>query len=98
LSQKFGPLGWGPGPDKEGLKNLKTALWHHPQKTQNPFFIESTRLAAYLKGLNSSLAQLLGELWLSELGQKWRLKGLSMKAKKPARCGKNSAMIIDNYK
>jgi len=31
--------------------------------------IESTRLSASLDGLNSSLAQLPGELWLAELGQ-----------------------------
>jgi len=31
--------------------------------------IESTRLDTSLEGLNSSLAQSPGELWLAELGQ-----------------------------
>ena len=49
----------------EMAKNLPH-LWRHPQKTQNQrnyFQLRTGRLTEPFGGLNSSLAQLTGELW-----------------------------------
>jgi len=71
LRQKVGPLGRGPGQDKQGLKKLKLpSLWRHQQKNLKPtkfFLIESTRLATSIEGVNSSLAQSPGELWPAKI-------------------------------
>jgi len=61
-------MGWGPGPAKGGqnFENMPS-LWRHLQKTltenEKRFFSISTRRRAEsVEGLNSSLAQLPGEL------------------------------------
>jgi len=61
-------MGWGPGPAKGGqnFENMPS-LWRHLQKTltenEKRFFLISTRRRAEsVEGLNSSLAQLPGEL------------------------------------
>jgi len=66
LSQKSGSKGWSPGPAKEGqnLQNMPS-LWRHFQKTKtkNVFFRFSLQdFAESVDGLDSSLAQLPGEL------------------------------------
>jgi len=65
LSHNNGPMGWGPGPGKGSQKHPH--LWRSSRKppTENKnifFWISTTRLAESVEGLNSSLAQSLGEL------------------------------------
>ena len=68
LSQNFGLLDWRPGPVKFGPKfNNTPILGAPPRRTPNPnltnfSLTEFKRLAASVKGLNSSLAIAAGEL------------------------------------
>jgi len=69
LSPKNGPLGWRPGPDKDGQNIAKTPLLvtFPPEKlkpeSKNVFFsILTTRLPESVDGVNSSLTQSPGEL------------------------------------
>jgi len=85
LSPKNGPLGRRPGPGKDGQNNAKTSLLvtFPPEKlkTKTKFFfsILTTRLVAFVKGLNSSLALAAGELWPKECRPRsrpfWDVKG-----------------------
>jgi len=69
LSQKIGSLVWCPGPDDLGQN-----AWTYPhydvthKKTKTLTF--PIRLPASLEGLNSSLTQSVGELWLCKVHQK----------------------------
>jgi len=77
LSQKFPFSGWCPGPGNLGQNGLKLAsIMTSPTKNSNlkrpNFFIGTTRYAASLEGLNSSLTQAAGELcWCKILQKKW---------------------------
>ena len=84
LSQKNGPMGWGPGPAKGGqnFQNMPS-LWRRLQKSPHRkritfFSILTTRLAESVDGLDSSLAHSPGELQdckaLQDLGlsQDWK--------------------------
>jgi len=68
LSQNNDSMVWGPGPDKDGPKNAKTPplmaflLENAKSKTKTFFSISTRRLADFVEGLNSSLAQSPGEL------------------------------------
>jgi len=74
LSQKYGSLGWHTGPDKFA-KNSKTCphcdvTFRKPKiEKEKKFLTCSLRLAKSIEGLNSSLAQSAGDLWLSKLLQ-----------------------------
>jgi len=64
-------MGWGPGPGKGGRKKSKTPPRvavppaNPKPKTKNVVFsISSRRLAESVDGLDSSLAQSAGELWI----------------------------------
>jgi len=64
-------MGWGPGPGKGGQKKPNHPhLWRSPQRTQKRkrktffFSISSRRRAESVDGLDSSLAQSAGDLWI----------------------------------
>jgi len=63
-----GPFDGRPGPGKVGNKNAKTTPLVTPHqenpkpKTENFFWLETTRLAKFVEGLNTSLAAAAGEL------------------------------------
>ena len=64
----MGPIDGGPGPGKVGHKNANTAPLVTPSqenrkpKTENFFWLGTTRLAESGEGLNTSLAAAGGEL------------------------------------
>ena len=56
----------------------KVPSWWRQRKIQNLltfFLIQSTKLAASSEGLNSSITQPPGEVWLAEIGQSSGLRG-----------------------
>jgi len=71
LSQKYGSLGWRPGPDF--AKNPKTCphcgiTFRKPKiEKEKKFLTSSLRLAESVEGLNSSLAQSAGDLWFCKV-------------------------------
>jgi len=72
LSQKYGSLGWRPRPDNIA-KNSKTCphcdvTFRKPKiEKEKKILTCSLRLAESVEGLNSSLAQSPGDLWLGKL-------------------------------
>jgi len=72
LSAKDVPLGWYPGPGKDGQNAKIPLLVTFPPeqlipKTKKIFLICSSRLAESIEGLNSSLAQPPGKLLLCKI-------------------------------
>jgi len=90
LIPKYGPLGRRPGPGKDGQNNAKIPLLvTFPPEILKPkmkkiLFISSSRLAESVEGLNSSIAQSPGELWLCKIFKNCKkvahtgLKGLKL--------------------
>jgi len=81
LIPKYGPLGRRPGPGKDGQNNAKIPLLvTFPPEILKPkmkkiLFISSSRLAESVEGLNSSIAQSPGELWLCKIFKNCKKSG-----------------------
>jgi len=74
MSEILPSCGWGLGPNNLGQKTLTYTTYGATQKNRIPkpifFSLQTARLSKSFEGLNSSLAQLTGELWSCNVAQK----------------------------
>ena len=103
FSQKIVSLVWRPGSGEVGQNDektpplVKTPTGNHKPKTKIFLPILTRRFAESLDGLNSSLAESVGELWRCKLGQKC-LVHVQINSKRLTKCNffnnQNAAIIF----